>query len=184
MARLVRALIGRATLPRPHRELPDDRRCDLLLSASSGGHLLQLLLLRDAWRGYDLVWVVAPTRDAESLLAEERVVFAYGPGTRNPRALVKNVFLAWRTVSRLRPKVVVTTGAGVSVPFAWVGRLRGARLVFIETLTRIHSPSLTYRFLAPIADRVYVQWPELEALPRARYAGSVVGAPQDGAARS
>ena len=69
---------------------------------------------------------------------------------------------------------MLTTGAGVAVPFAWLGRLRGARVVYVESFTRIEEPSLTCRLVAPVADRVYAQWPELvEAVPKARYAGTV-----------
>jgi beta-1,4-N-acetylglucosaminyltransferase len=80
-------------------------------------------------------------------------------------------------VGDVRPKVLVTTGAGVAVPFAWIARLRGAKVVYVESLSRIHGPSLSYRLIAPVADRMYVQWPELaRALPRTRFAGNVFSA--------
>ena len=78
------------------------------------------------------------------------------------------------TLRRLRPRVVLTTGAGVAVPFAWIARLRGARVVYVESFTRIDGPSLSLRLIAPVADRVYAQWPELNrAFPRARFIGNV-----------
>ncbi len=79
-------------------------------------------------------------------------------------------------MSRLRPRVIVTTGAALAVPFVWVGRIRGARIVYVESVTRVTGPSLTCRLVAPVAARIYVQWPELLPLVRrARYAGSVFG---------
>ena len=72
---------------------------------------------------------------------------------------------------------MLTTGAGVAVPFAWVARLRGAKVVYVESLARIEGPSLTYRLIAPIAERRYVQWPELaRLLPGSRFAGNVFSA--------
>jgi hypothetical protein len=60
------------------------------------------------------------------------------------------------------------------VPFCWLGRLRGARVVYVESLSRISTPSLSCRMIAPVAARVYGQWPEFAgAVRRARYAGSV-----------
>ena len=133
-------------------------RADVLLVCSTGGHLLQLLALRGAWGEFSRVWVTFDKSDARSLLAEERVVFAHGPTNR-----------------AVRPRVVLTTGAGVAVPFAWIGRLLGARVVYVESLTRIERPSLSCRLIAPVASRIYAQWPELpEAVPKARYLGSVV----------
>jgi UDP-N-acetylglucosamine:LPS N-acetylglucosamine transferase len=114
--------------------------------------------------------------DARSLLAGETVVYAYWPTTRNLKNLIRNTLVAWKVVRSARPKVMLTTGAATAVPFAWMARLHGARVVYIESLTRISSPSLSCRLIAPVAARIYVQWPELvPAVGRARYAGTVLG---------
>jgi UDP-N-acetylglucosamine:LPS N-acetylglucosamine transferase len=150
-------------------------RKELLLACSSGGHLLQLLALAPAWQDLDRVWVTFDKSDVRSLLAGEEVVYAYGPTNRSIKNLIRNLWLAWRVVGRVRPRVVLTTGAGVAVPFAWVARLFGARVVFVESLTRIDGPSMSCRMIAPVAERVYVQWPELaERYSRAIYRGAVV----------
>jgi UDP-N-acetylglucosamine:LPS N-acetylglucosamine transferase len=150
-------------------------RAEVLLACSSGGHLLQLLALRPAWQEADRVWVTFDKSDVRSLLVDEQVVYAYGPTNRSIKNLIRNLFLAWRVIGRVRPRVILSTGAGVAVPFAWIGRLRGARVVFVESLTRIDGPSLSCRMIAPVAERVYVQWPELaERYPRAIYRGAVV----------
>jgi beta-1,4-N-acetylglucosaminyltransferase len=147
---------------------------DVLLVCSSGGHLLQLNALRAAWEDVSRSWVSFDKSDVRSLLRDERVYYAYGPTNRSVRNLVRNLLLAWSVVARTRPTVLITTGAGVAVPFAWIARLRGARVVYVESVTRIDSPSLSCRLIAPVATRVYAQWPELAAAyGRARYAGSV-----------
>jgi beta-1,4-N-acetylglucosaminyltransferase len=148
---------------------------DLLLVCSSGGHLLQLLALREVWHDETRLWVTFDKSDTRSLLVGEDVVHAYGPTNRNVKNLFRNLYLAWSVIRRSRPAVVLTTGAGVAIPFAWVARLHGARVVYVESLTRITDPSLSWRLIAPVADRMYVQWPELaERIRRARYAGAVV----------
>jgi beta-1,4-N-acetylglucosaminyltransferase len=150
---------------------------DLLLVCSSGGHLLQLCALREAWEGLDRAWVSFDKSDVRSLLAGERVVHAHGPTNRNLGNLIRNGALAIRLVRELRPRAVLTTGAGVAVPFAWVARLYGARVVYVESMTRIEGPSLSMRLIAPVASRLYVQWPELAPrVRRARFAGRVFGA--------
>ena len=55
------------------------RRVDVLLACSAGGHLLQLLALRPAWEGFSRLWVTDDTSDARSLLASEDVVYAHWP---------------------------------------------------------------------------------------------------------
>jgi beta-1,4-N-acetylglucosaminyltransferase len=150
---------------------------DMLLVCSTGGHLLQLVALREAWAPFTRTWVTFDKSDARSLLEGEHVVFAHGPTNRNVKNLLRNLVVAWRVVAAVRPRVVLTTGAGVAVPFAWVARIRGASVVYVESLARIDGPSLSYRLIAPIAARRYVQWPELAAALRgARFAGNVFSA--------
>lgn len=157
----------------------DQRRVDLVLVCSAGGHLLQLLALRAAWEPFSRIWVTLEAEDSVSLLADERVSFAHGPTIRNVHNLVRNVHFAWRLLRSARPSVIVTTGAALAVPFAFVGRLLGIPTVYIESLSRIDRPSLSYRLVAPVLDRSYVQWPELVSrMPRARFAGSVISDPE------
>jgi beta-1,4-N-acetylglucosaminyltransferase len=157
------------------------KRVDVLLACASGGHLSQMLALRAAWEDASRVWVTESTADAHWLLRHEDVVYAHGPAHRNFQHGIRRIALAWlgnivlgmQLALRTRPKVVLTTGGAVAVPFAWAARLVGARVVYIESMTRIRSVSTSCRLIAPVADRIYVQWPELvELVPRAHYAGS------------
>jgi len=152
-------------------------RADLLLVCSTGGHLVQLVALRAAWEPFSRAWVTFDKSDARSLLADERLYFAHGPTNRSIKNLLRNLAVAWRVIRDVRPRAVVTTGAGVAVPFAWIARLRGASVVYVESLARIEGPSLSYRLIAPVASRRYVQWPELaQALPNTRFVGNVFSA--------
>jgi len=146
----------------------------VMLVCSSGGHLLQLLRMKEAWTDFTRVWVTLEGPDTRWLLRDEQVVYAHGPTFRNVRNLIRNTLLAWRVIGVRRPRVILTTGAALAVPFAWIGRLRGVRIVYVESLTRVDTPSLSCRLARPVASRVYVQWPELlHAVPSARYVGSV-----------
>jgi UDP-N-acetylglucosamine:LPS N-acetylglucosamine transferase len=113
------------------------------------------------------------TPDAQVVLAGERVVFAYHPTNRNLPNLVRNSRLAVKLLLRVRPAVMVTTGAGVAVPFAYVARILGVPVIYVEGLGRVEDLSLSARLVAPVASRLFVQWPELAARHRkAEYAGS------------
>ena len=141
---------------------------------SSGGHLLQLVELRPAWEDFARVWVAFDKSDTRSLLRGERVIHAHGPTNRNIPNLLRNLRVAWRVIRDERPAAILTTGAGLAVPFAWVARLRGIPTVYIESFTRIERLSLSARLIAPVAGRVYVQWPELaRRVRRARFAGNL-----------
>lgn len=157
----------------PH-EIERARLDRIMLVCSPGGHLMQLLQLRHAWSGRNPLWVTLDKSDARSLLAAEAVVYAFGPTSRNIPNLLRNLRLAWRLVRLVRPAILITTGAGLAVPFAWVARLHGAYVVYVESIARIERPSLSYRLIEPAAQRLYAQWPDLaQRERRARYRGSV-----------
>jgi UDP-N-acetylglucosamine:LPS N-acetylglucosamine transferase len=147
---------------------------ELFLVCSAGGHLLQLLALRDAWADRSRIWITDDAADTLSLLENETAIFGDAPSSRSARSFLRNTVRAWRLLARHRPAAVVTTGAAIAVPFVWLGRLFGAEVIYIESVTRIESPSLTLRLVRPAASRIYVQWPELVAqVPRARFEGTV-----------
>jgi beta-1,4-N-acetylglucosaminyltransferase len=155
-----------------------DASAQVLLVCSPGGHLLQLHALREAWEPLPHAWVTLDKSDSRSLLRDERVHFAAGPTVRSIPNLLRNLALAWRVLREERPQVLLTTGAGIAVPFAWIAKLRGVRVIYVESLSRIDRPSLSCRLIAPVADEIYVQWPELlGALPHARYAGAIFSTP-------
>jgi beta-1,4-N-acetylglucosaminyltransferase len=151
----------------------DTRSC--LLVASSGGHLLQLHRIAGSLPDVQRTWVTFRAPDAVSLLAQEEVVFAFSPTNRHLRNLMRNLGLAWTLIEKERPRIVISTGAGVGVPFCWIGRLFGARIIFVDSLTRVTGPSLSGRLVAPIAHRYLVQWEELASRHRkAEYFGGVI----------
>jgi len=152
--------------------MPRRQSHTVLLVCSSGGHLAQLYNLKPWWQRLDRVWVTFDTSDAVSLLSDERVISAFYPTTRNIVNLIKNLGLAWRTMGRVRPGLVVSTGAGVAVPFFLVAKLRGARTAYIEVFDRIDSATLTGRLCYPISDVFALQWPEQREIYRK---GVVIG---------
>jgi UDP-N-acetylglucosamine:LPS N-acetylglucosamine transferase len=148
-------------------------RPHVLLVGSAGGHLAQLVRLSPWWRECTRTWVTFDKPDARSLLADEATIWAYHPTTRNIPNLLRNLVLAVRHVRRLKPDLVVSTGAAVAVPFFLVARILRIPTVYVEVFDRIDSSTLSGRLCRPIATRFCVQWPEQQQL----YPGSVVIGP-------
>lgn len=130
------------------------------LIASLGGHLELLRQVAPSPPGTKRTWVTSAGVAADALEAQgERVrrLPRLDRGSVGPRSLVAGVLLALRE----RPRLVVTSGAGLAVPFCLTARLLGARLVHVETMARVTSGSSSGRLLARFADAVIVQWDEL-----------------------
>lgn len=166
-----RALPARETLTPEAGSSP--RLPRLLLIASTGGHLSQLVALRHWWGECERKWVTFDNQHAHSALAGEDMVLAHSPTTRNIPNALRNARLAHRTLRDWAPDLVISTGAGVAAPFFAVAHARGIRTMYIEVIDRIASRTLTGRMVYPFVDQFAVQWPEQEAL----YPGAVVIGP-------
>ena len=89
-------------------------------------------------------------------------------------AMVHAVFL----VLRRRPSLLLTNGPGTCIPVcicAYALRLLGIKhvtIVYVESIARVKTLSLSGKIVIRFADHFLVQWPQLAAMhPRAKYIG-------------
>ncbi len=134
----------------------------VLLVCSSGGHFKALQQLQPFWQDYERTWVTFKTATTEAALKDEKVYWAYSPTNRNIPNLLRNLRLAFSVIKRNPPDLVITTGAGVAVPFLILGKLWGSQTVFIESITRVSNLSLSAKLALPFLSVIYVHWPQLQ----------------------
>jgi len=117
--------------------------------------------------------VTFDTATTRAALEGELVTWAHSPTNRNLPNLIRNALLSWRVLHTCKPDVILSTGAGVAVPFLILGKLLGCRTVFVESITRIETLSLSARLALPFIDVLYVHWPQLQTrYPRAELIGA------------
>jgi UDP-N-acetylglucosamine--N-acetylmuramyl-(pentapeptide) pyrophosphoryl-undecaprenol N-acetylglucosamine transferase len=148
------------------------KRESLVLAASGGGHLDLLLRIAPDLDAAERCWVTVDDSRARDLRDSGERVYTLPPLDQDHPS-VRNPIVGLRLAARLRPRTIVTSGAGVVLPFAAVARALGSRLLFVETMARVSGPSLSGRFFGRLAERVFVQWPELVA----SYPGATVCRP-------
>lgn len=144
------------------------------LVGSSGGHLTHLYLLKPFWEEKDRFWVTFGKEDAKSILENEKMYECYFPTNRNIKNLIKNTFLAIKIIRKEKPKLIISSGAGVAVPFFYIGKIFGAKTIFIEVFDRIDKPTITGKLVYPVADIFIVQWEEMKKVyPKAINLGGI-----------
>jgi len=145
------------------------------LIASSGGHLFQLSSLKEFWGEKEHFWVSFPTEDAKYLLRNEKVFWAHFPTNRNVKNLIRNLFLAFKIVKKEKPDAIISTGAGIAVPFIIIGKIFNIKTLYLESITRSEELSLSGRLVYPFVDNLLVQWPELaEMYSKAEFRGRII----------
>jgi beta-1,4-N-acetylglucosaminyltransferase len=134
----------------------------IMLVCSTGGHFSTCQQLRPFWQAHDRLWVTFRIPATEAALKDEKVYWAWSPTNRNIPNLIRNLLLAWKVLRREKPAVVISTGAGVGVPFLVLARLLGSQTVFIESITRVSDISLSAKLALPFLHVLYVHWEQLQ----------------------
>lgn len=146
----------------------------ICLVGSSGGHLTHLYMLKPFWKDKERFWVTFDKEDARSILCDERMFSCCFPTNRNLKALFVNTKIAYKILKQERPDIIISSGAAVAVSFFYLGKLFGAKLVYIEVFDRIDKPTMTGKMVYPIADLFIVQWEEMKKVyPKAINLGSI-----------
>jgi UDP-N-acetylglucosamine:LPS N-acetylglucosamine transferase len=139
--------------------------------SSCGGHLTEVRRLMPAYGEFDHFYVL----DDTAILPSDMVGRTYfiTRFKRDPVRILLNVWEAFRILSKERPHVILSTGAGGVVPFAIIGRfLFRVRIIYIETLARPVTPSMTGRIMYYLAHRFFYQWETLRRyFPKGEYGG-------------
>lgn len=148
----------------------------ICLVCSHGGHLVQMLWLRGAFKKHDSFLVTYNSKATKNLENTYLIKFE-GWDLMGEILLIKTLMEAFKILIKEKPDVIVSTGGGeIAVPFCYIGKAFGAKVVFIETLSRITTPSRGGRLVYPIADLFLVQWDSLleKYGTRAKYWGKVI----------
>ena len=121
----------------------------LMLICSSGGHFKGIQGLKEYWQTYSQrTWVTFKTGTTNTELSEEKAYWAHSPTNRNLPNLVRNLLLSISVLRTERPEIVLSTGAGVAVPFLLAAKyLYKSKVIFVESKTRIRDLSLSARLL-------------------------------------
>jgi UDP-N-acetylglucosamine:LPS N-acetylglucosamine transferase len=144
----------------------------LLAIASGGGHFVQLLRLRPAWEGVDVTYAtVQPS--AEKLVQPAPFHTFTDVSRADLWRLPRTLFDVARILIKVRPDVIVTTGALPGLVAIVLAKPFGIRTLWIDSIANAELLSSSGRQALRVADRVITQWPHL-AEDRVEHWGSVL----------
>ncbi len=149
------------------------KRKKVALVSSHGGHLTEILALREVFEGHDAFFITYEGTSSATLSPAHRIKKFHDHPLR--------VFTVWAEIFSIlkkeRPDIIFSTGAEIAIPVFYLAKLFfRCRLVYLECSAQVATPSLTGRIVYPIADLFLVQWEPLLAKygPRALYRGGLI----------
>ena len=149
-------------------------RMKICFVGSSGGHLDHLYTLKPFWEDKERFWATFDKDDARCTLKGEKMYPVYYPSNRSLKALAINTVRAVRILKEEKPDLIISAGAAPAVPFFYIGKMMGAKTVFIEQYDRFDKGSLSGRLCYPVSDVFIVQWEQMKKVyPKAVNLGSI-----------
>lgn len=145
----------------------------VLAVSSGGGHWVQMQHLAPAFEGAELHFATTDASAAARVRAARLHTYPDANKDTPLRLLACLLRMAW-IVLRVRPDVVVSTGAAGGVLAIRLARLIGARTMFIDSIANARALSISARLSMRIADRVLSQWPDVARATGAEYRGAVI----------
>jgi len=142
----------------------------VLFIASTGGHLNELMQLKDMFNYYDYHIVTEKTNSNKYLKKEYGKKINYLIyGTKHhmltyPFKLLINCFISLFIYLRFRPDYIITTGTHTAGPMCLIGKIFGSRVIYIETFANMVTKTATGKLLYPVADKFIVQWKSMKKL--------------------
>lgn len=147
---------------------------------STGGHLTELLMLEKIFRNFDYTIITEKTKSTKSLSKKynNRVKYlVYGTKSHIIPYIFKFPYNCIKSLIyfiKIKPDLIVTTGAHTAVPMCYIAKIFRKRVVYIETFANIYTKTISGRLVYPIADLFVVQWENmLKLYPKAKYYGGI-----------
>lgn len=146
--------------------------------SSVGGHLTQLLTLKEIFNDYK--YVLVTERNEVTIPLKEKYKMSFLIHTSRDKKIkyflinVLNAFKSLYIFIKYRPQVIVTTGTHPAAPLCYLTRLFRGKVIFIESFAKRNSPTLSGKIIYPVATTFVVQWESmLQFYPKAEYWGAI-----------
>ena len=149
------------------KKVDKSKKKKILFISSMGGHLNELVQLKPLMDKYDSMLITEKNETTEYLKKEfDNVKYLrYGTKSNKLKSIYifgMNIIDSFINVWRFRPDVIITTGTHTAVPTCYIGKIFGAKVVFIETFANIKSKTVSGKLVYPIADKFIVQWESMK----------------------
>lgn len=158
------------------------RKPHVLAISSGGGHWTQLLRLRQAWDGAQVTYATT-NRGFQAMLEKDAAdrgqpkpgyaVFTDANRWQKAKLVKALLQIAW-IVAKTRPTTVITTGAAPGYFAIRLGKLIGAKTVWLDSFANAEEVSMGGLKAGPHATLWLTQWDNIASENGPDYKGSVL----------
>lgn len=132
------------------------KKVKILAVSSGGGHLTELMSAIPSKYLDETVFVTSKNGHTVVSLSKLNRRFIMDPHNSYLKYIL-NLIQSLIILALTKPRIVISTGAGIAVPILLICRVLRKRIIFIETGARISTPSQTGRLAYKISNDFFYQ---------------------------
>jgi UDP-N-acetylglucosamine transferase subunit ALG13 len=136
-----------------------------LFISTDGGHLTELVAIAERLPAEVVdgaVWACIDSEQSRSVLAHKQSVIVPRVKVKDALGVLRSIPVAHRLQREWKFTQVISTGSGIALAYLPYLALRGATAHYIESATRLQSPSFTGKIMQRVPGiRLYTQYEHL-----------------------
>lgn len=148
------------------------KKTRVIAISSRGGHWIELLRLREAFSDQDVTFVTTVPEYRTMVDGFKFRVVTEASRDTKFRMVLMSLQVLW-ILLRVRPSVIVTTGAAPGFMAIWLGRRLGIRTLWVDSIANAEELSMSGQLAVKHADKILTQWEHLSS-DRIEYHGAIV----------
>lgn len=149
-----------------------NRKTHILAVASGGGHWVQLLRILPAFDSHNVTYMTTNTGYQKDV--KSRIVAVTDANLDEKLRLVKLFAQVLWHLLKIRPDIVISTGAAPGFAAILFGRLVGAHTIWIDSIANSEELSKSGQYAKYVSHLWLTQWPHLAKAEGPQYWGAIL----------
>lgn len=145
----------------------------VLLISSCGGHWKQMMRVEQAFDGFEKIFATTDSNYSK-LIPDAKFYSLPDASMWNKMRLIWQALNVLIIILRIRPNVVLTTGASIGFFALFFAKKLGIKTIWLDSLANADQMSLSGIKVKPYADLWLTQWRHLEKPEGPFYYGAVL----------
>ncbi len=145
----------------------------VLMISSSGGHWVQMNRLLPALASCE-IHMACTEKSYREIAKGNRFYYVLDASQTSKLRLIIQALMVLLVVLRVRPDVVLTTGAAPGFFALFFAKKMGANTIWLDSIANVHELSLAGKKAQKYADLFLTQWPHLASENGPEYSGTVI----------
>jgi beta-1,4-N-acetylglucosaminyltransferase len=131
----------------------------IAIVGSAGGHIteLNMIFTKEVIGDNKVITMTEKTARTKNL----KNTYFFKPFSYNPLPFIPAFFKFLIILKKEKPKLVVSSGAEITVPAFFAAKFLGIKTIFIDDTMRVKTPTLSGKICYFFSDYFFVQYPSM-----------------------